>query len=100
MPAQINKTPESKQNEREMLEVIGQCIEELCLRHSLKEWDNSKDKAGKKEEAADLLKLVQLLEQYIDLRDRVVPPQVSEAVAIDYALIKNYLEKRGAGDAS
>lgn len=90
MPKNEGNNSDTMLSPTELLQIIGRGVEELCQRQGEEPTDNSK----KKDDAAELLKLVQLLEKYVALREKITPVEESEAIEIDYALLRNYLERK------
>lgn len=77
----------------DLIAIIGQCVEELCHRQTEQCLDNSNNIGGKQDGVSEMIKLVQLIEKYVSLREKIVPEQ-EEKIEIDYALLREYLERK------
>jgi hypothetical protein len=81
--------------------LIRHSIEEIYHRHL--QSSPSENEKNPKNTASDpvgeLIKLMQLLEKYLALCEKIKPEAVEEAVAIDYTLIRNYLDSQDFQDS-
>lgn len=94
MKGNNNKELKTGLSPQELVEIIGQCVEELCHRQTEQCLDNSKNISGKNDGVSEMIKLVQLIEKYVALREKIVPEKAEQEITIDYALLHDYLERK------
>ncbi len=82
-----NKKSKLKQSDIQKIIIeMGPLLERMWQQQSLTDVDISNN-------SADLLKMIQLIEKYQALHEKNTP-QVAEKTTINYALIRNYLNKK------
>lgn len=78
-----------------MLAIIRSSIQDICSDLKNRNLDYS-DKRTEGSQSTDLLKLLQLLEKYVALQEKIMlaGQQEKEEAQIDYRLLKSYLDKK------